>query len=56
MGSIFVVFATSHGLHGLLSVIEDYLATPWVRKTLRITILVLVLVMTVIGVYMIITA
>ena len=56
MGSIFVIFATSHGLHGLLSVIEDYLATPWVRKTLRITILVLTLVMTAIGVYMILTA
>ena len=56
MGSVFVLFATSHGLHGLLSVIEDYITTPWVRRTLRIIVLVLVLVMTVIGIYMILTA
>ena len=35
MGSIFVTFATSHGLHGLLSVEEDYLKNPVVRKILR---------------------
>jgi succinate dehydrogenase hydrophobic anchor subunit len=56
MGSVFVLFATSHGLHGLLSVIEDYLATRWVRQTLRIVVLILALVMSVIGVYMILTA
>jgi succinate dehydrogenase hydrophobic anchor subunit len=56
MGSVFVLFATSHGLHGLLAVIEDYLATRWVRRTLRILVLILALVMSVIGVYMILTA
>jgi succinate dehydrogenase hydrophobic anchor subunit len=36
MGSTFVAFATAHGLHGLLSVIEDYLKNPLVRRILRI--------------------
>jgi succinate dehydrogenase hydrophobic anchor subunit len=41
MGSIFVSFATSHGLHGLLSVEEDYLKNPVVRKVLRYLVLAL---------------
>jgi succinate dehydrogenase hydrophobic anchor subunit len=41
IGSIFVAFATSHGLHGVLSVVEDYLKNPVVRLTLRIIGLVL---------------
>ncbi len=36
MGSVFVTFATSHGLHGLLSVVEDYLKNRIVCRTLRI--------------------
>ncbi len=36
MGSIFVTFAVSHGLHGVLSVVEDYLQNSVVRRTLRI--------------------
>lgn len=39
MGSIFVAFATSHGLHGVLSVEEDYLKNPVVRKILRYLVL-----------------
>ncbi len=53
MGSIMVFFATSHGLHGLLSVIEDYLAIPWLRRTLRNLVLLITLVMIVIGIYVI---
>ena len=41
MGSVFVAFATSHGLHGLLSVEEDYLKNPMVRKILRYVVLAL---------------
>jgi succinate dehydrogenase hydrophobic anchor subunit len=41
MGSIFVAFATSHGLHGLLSVEEDYLKNPVVRRVLRYVVLAL---------------
>jgi succinate dehydrogenase hydrophobic anchor subunit len=56
MGSIFVVFATSHGLHGLLSVLEDYLSRRRLRAALRIIILLLTLLMSGIGIYMILTA
>jgi succinate dehydrogenase hydrophobic anchor subunit len=56
MGSIFVVFATSHGLHGLLSVLEDYISRRRLRATLRIIILLITLLMSGIGIYMILTA
>ncbi len=56
MGSAFVVFATSHGLHGLLSVIEDYLALPWLRRTLRIIVILFTMAMIAIGVYVLWTA
>jgi succinate dehydrogenase hydrophobic anchor subunit len=39
MGSAFVFFAVSHGLHGLLSVIEDYQRNAVVRRILRIVVL-----------------
>jgi succinate dehydrogenase hydrophobic anchor subunit len=53
MGSAFVAFATSHGLHGLLSVIEDYLKNRTVRRFLRILSLVLTFVMIAIAIYVI---
>jgi succinate dehydrogenase hydrophobic anchor subunit len=56
MGSIFIVFATSHGLHGLLSVIEDYITGTGVRRTIRIIVLLITLLMSGIGIYMILTA
>jgi succinate dehydrogenase / fumarate reductase membrane anchor subunit len=56
MGCTFIFFATSHGLHGLLSVIEDYLTRPAVRLTLRLIVLLFALLMTGIGIYMILTA
>jgi succinate dehydrogenase hydrophobic anchor subunit len=46
MGSLLVSFAVSHGLHGVLSVEEDYLKNPTLRKILRYVVLVL----TVIGI------
>ena len=51
MGSTFVTFATSHGLHGVLSVIEDYLKNPVVRRILRIVSLVLTFVGIAIAIY-----
>jgi succinate dehydrogenase hydrophobic anchor subunit len=51
MGSTFVTFAASHGLHGLLSVIEDYLKNRMVRRILRILVLVLTFAMIAIGIY-----
>jgi succinate dehydrogenase hydrophobic anchor subunit len=53
MGSSFVFFAAAHGLHGLLSVIEDYLAHTGLRRALRILVLVILLIMSVIGIYVI---
>jgi len=55
-GCAFLVFAAGHGLHGLLSVIEDYLTRPWLRLTLRILVMVFWLVMSGIGIYMLWTA
>jgi succinate dehydrogenase hydrophobic anchor subunit len=51
MGSTFVAFAAAHGMHGLLSVIEDYLKNRLVRRLLRIVGLVLTLVVIAIGIY-----
>lgn len=56
LGSLFVFFATSHGLHGLLSVLEDYISRVWLRKSLRILIVVIVLLMSGIGIYVILTS
>jgi succinate dehydrogenase hydrophobic anchor subunit len=55
-GIVFIFFATSHGLHGLLSVVEDYITRPWVRRTLRILGVVLTLLMIGIGVYVLWTS
>jgi len=55
-GSVFIFFAASHGLHGLLSVIEDYLTRPWVRRTLRIIVVVLTPLMIGIAVYVLWTS
>jgi succinate dehydrogenase hydrophobic anchor subunit len=56
MGSVLVLFATSHGLHGLLSVIEDYITRSRVRRTLRIIVFLFTLLMSGIGITMILTA
>ena len=50
MGTTFVTFAVSHGLHGLLSVIEDYLKNRVVRRILRIVGLALTFTMIAIGI------
>jgi succinate dehydrogenase hydrophobic anchor subunit len=51
MASTFIVFAVSHGLHGVLSVIEDYLKNRVVRRILRIVGLVSTFAMIAIGIY-----
>lgn len=55
-GSIFIFFATSHGLQGLLSVIEDYLSRTWIRRILRIIVLLLTLAMIAVAVYVLWTS
>lgn len=56
IGSFFVFFAAAHGLHGVLSVIEDYLTHPVLRKLLRVLVIVILGVMTAIGVYVLWTS
>jgi succinate dehydrogenase hydrophobic anchor subunit len=53
MGSIFVAFAASHGLHGLLVVIEDYLKNAVVRRILRYVVLVLTFIGIAIAIYVV---
>lgn len=54
--ALFVLVAAGHGLHGLLSVIEDYMTIPWLRRTLRMLVLALWVVVSYIGVYLVWTA
>ena len=53
MGSLFVTFAAAHGLHGLLSVVEDYLKNSAVRGFLRYFVLVLTVVGIAIAIYVV---
>ena len=55
-GSAFVLFAASHGLHGLLSVIEDYLSHPVLRTVLRLLVIAILVVMIAIGIYVLWTS
>jgi succinate dehydrogenase hydrophobic anchor subunit len=55
MGILMLVLAGAHGLHGLLTVIEDYLTVGWIRRTLRLLILAIWVAMSVIGSYVILT-
>ncbi len=55
MGILMLLLAGAHGLHGLLNVIEDYLTVNWIRRTLRLLVLAVWLVMSVIGSYVILT-
>jgi len=54
--SIFFFTAASHGLHGVLSVLDDYFAQPWVRKFFRVIITILLPVFSIIGIYVIWTS
>jgi succinate dehydrogenase hydrophobic anchor subunit len=56
MGILMLFFAGAHGLHGLLSVLEDYISRTWVRNLLRILVLVIWVLFSAIGVYVILTS
>jgi succinate dehydrogenase hydrophobic anchor subunit len=56
MGSLMVLLAGSHGFHGLLNVIEDYLKSAKVRRFLRDLVILIWVVMSVIAVYVIFTS
>ena len=53
MGSTFVAFAVSHGLHGVLSVIEDYQKNLLVRRILRYVVLMFTFVGIAIAIYVV---
>jgi len=55
-GSAFVFFAASHGLHGVLSVVEDYMAHKGWRRFLRIFVIIILVVMAAIGIYVLWTS
>ncbi len=56
MAILMVVTAGAHGLHGLLNVIEDYLTVNWIRRALRILILVAWVAISLIGARVILTS
>lgn len=56
VASLFVFTATAHGLHGLLSVLDDYFAQPKVRVAFRVIITILMPVLSAIGIYVIWTS
>lgn len=53
MGSTFVMFAISHGLHGVLSVVEDYQKNRLVRRILRYVVLLFTFVGIAIAIYVV---
>jgi len=56
MGFLMLFFAGSHGVHGLLNVLEDYISRTWVRNVLRILGVLFWLSMTLIGISVIVTS
>jgi succinate dehydrogenase hydrophobic anchor subunit len=56
MGILMLLLAGAHGLHGLLNVLEDYIARTWVRNLLRLVVLLVWLLISTIGIYVILTS
>ncbi len=56
VASLFVFTAAAHGLHGLLSVLDDYFAQPKVRVAFRVIITILMPVLGALGIYLIWTS
>ena len=56
IASLLVFTAAAHGLHGLLSVLDDYFAQPWVRVLFRVIITILLPILPGIGIYVIWTS
>jgi succinate dehydrogenase hydrophobic anchor subunit len=56
MGISMLFFAGAHGFHGLLNVLEDYISQRWVRNLLRSLVVVIWLLMSAVGVYVILTS
>ncbi len=56
LGFLFIFVAGAHGLHGILSVEEDYLPKSRLRKPLRYLIFILWAVLSIIAAYVILTS
>lgn len=56
MGIGLLLLAGAHGFHGLLNVIEDYLSSARARQVLRILVLLVWGLMSVVGIYVILTS
>lgn len=56
MGILMLFFAGAHGIHGLLNVLEDYISRAPVRNLLRVLGLLLWVLMSAIGIYVILTS
>jgi succinate dehydrogenase hydrophobic anchor subunit len=56
MGILMLFFAGAHGLHGLLNVLEDYISRTWVRNLLRGLVLLIWVLMSAVGIYVILTS
>jgi succinate dehydrogenase hydrophobic anchor subunit len=55
MACLFLFFAGAHGFHGLLNVLEDYISHAGLRQFLRILVLTIWPLVSIIGVYVILT-
>jgi succinate dehydrogenase hydrophobic anchor subunit len=56
LGSTLLLVAASHGVHGLVVVLDDYLVKPRARQVVRVLSIVTLTAMSVIGIYVIWTA
>ena len=56
VASLMVLTAGSHGLHGVLSVLDDYYAQPRMRALFRVIITILIPVLIGIGIYVVWTS
>ncbi len=56
VASLMVLTAGSHGLHGVLSVLDDYYAQPRLRSLFRIIIIILIPILIGIGIYVVWTS
>jgi succinate dehydrogenase hydrophobic anchor subunit len=56
LASLMVLTAGSHGLHGVLSVLDDYYAQPRMRALFRVIITILIPVLIGIGIYVVWTS
>jgi succinate dehydrogenase hydrophobic anchor subunit len=56
LGSLLLLVAAAHGVHGLVVILDDYFAQPRVRQAVRVLSIVFLTAMSIIGVYVIWTS